>query len=237
MKNRISILGVLVFTLLTLVFTGCEDETTAGFTRVTYYPILEMQGDPVIILDKGATFNDPGAVAELNGEDISDQIQVDSDLNANEPGIYHITYSAVNEDGFSVSSTRTIYVADPTPSIISSGMHKVAEGTHRVNTDNGAVTNYSGYSIILLQVEPGVFYTSDFMGGYYDQYVGYGSSYAMTGHFKLNADNSITVLNSFVAGWGDSMDGMSSSAVDPVTGKITYSISYAGFLDFNVIIN
>jgi len=237
MKNKITILSVLLFTLLSMTFTGCEDETTAGFTRITYYPVLKMQGDAVVILDKGATFNDPGAIAELNGEDISDQINVNSDLNTNEPGIYHITYSAVNEDGFSVSSTRTIYVADPTPSIITSGVHTVAVGTHRVNNSNGAVTNYSGYSIIILQIEPGVFYTSDFMAGYYDQHVGYGSSYAMTGHFQLNDDSSITPLDSFVAGWGDSMDGMSSGAVDPETGQITYSLSYADFLDFNVIIN
>jgi hypothetical protein len=237
MKNKILIFGVLILSLMSVTFTSCENETTAGFTRITFYPILEMQGDAVIILDKGATFNDPGAIAEINGEDISDQIEVISDLNTNEPGIYHITYSAINEDGFSVSAIRTIYVADPTPSIIASGMHTVADGTHRVNNDNGAITNYSGYSIIILQVEPGVFYISDFLAGYYDQHVGYGSNYAMTGHFQLNEDNSITPIDSFVAGWGDSMDDMSTSAVDPETGQITYSLSYAGFLDFNVIIN
>ncbi len=229
---------ILVLSLIAAMgFSSCDDETTKGFTDITYYPSLDVLGDPVVIVDKGAAYDDAGCYAELNGEDVTDQVEIISDVDTDEPGVYSINYSITNSDGFSVTGSRTVYVADPTPSIISNGIHTVADGTYRFWYSSSATVAFSGYEIIILQIEPGVFYISDFMGGYYDQRAGYGSNYAMTGTFQLNADNTITPLSSYVAGWGDSMDAMSETSVDATTGQIKYKMGYAALMDFYMIID
>lgn len=235
MKNKI--LYLMVFVLAIVGFSGCEDETTEGYTGITYYPSLEVLGDPSVIVAIGSTYEDAGYYAELQGEDVSDQVIVTSDVDTSAGGVYSVEYEIENADGFVVTGSRTVYVADPTPSIISTGIHKTAEGTKRFWFSSEAVVNFSGFDVLLLQVEPGVFYISDFMGGYYDQRVGYGSNYAMTGYFQLNDDYTITPLSSYVPGWGDSMDVMTSSSVDPTTGQITYVMEYAGLMEFTIIIN
>lgn len=236
MKNKILYL-IMAFALTAVGLSSCDDDTTAGFTDITYYPTLEVLGDPVVFIDRGSNYDDAGAYAELNGEDISSEIEISSDVDPNTGGVYSVSYKASNAEGFSVSGSRTVYVVDKTPSIISSGVHTTADGTFRFWLSSGATVNFSGYEIVIIQTEPGVFYISDFIGGYYDQRVGYGPNYAMTGYFELNDDNTITPISSYVPGWGDSMDEMQSSTVDPATGKITYTLSYAGLMEFTIIIN
>ncbi len=230
MKNKLFISFVLILT--SFAFVSCDNDSTAGFTDITYYPVLKVLGEPVVIINKGTAYVDAGCVAELNGEDITSQVEIKSDVDSNTPGIYSISYKATNADGFSVSGKRTVYVADPTPSLISTGMHTVQNGTFRLR--QGATIAYEGYDILILQIEPSVYYVSDYLGGYYDQRVGYGSKYACVGKFRLNTDNSITLIESSVAGWGDSLSELAGGTFDPVTGLISWNAKYAG-MDFNVI--
>ncbi|MBN2635743.1 MAG: DUF5012 domain-containing protein [Prolixibacteraceae bacterium] len=235
MKNRILYIAAFLFAIAGL--SGCDEETTAGLTEITYYPTLEVLGEPVIFVDLGDTYVDTGAVAILNGEDITDEIEIISNVNTAEAGVYSVNYKVLNDEGFAVTGSRTVYVADPTPSIISSGVHTTAVGTQRFWLSSGAIVPFSGYEIVILQTAPGEFYITDFMGGYYDQRVGYGSNFAMEGTFKVNEDNTITALSSFVPGWGDSLDYLSEGTVDPVTGQISYKLGYAGLMEYTIIIN
>jgi hypothetical protein len=59
----------------------------------------------------------------------------------------------------------------------------------------------------------------------------------MTGYFELNGDNTLTPISSLVPSWGDSMDDMTASSVDPNTGQISYKIEYAGLMEFTIIMN
>src|SRR5690606_24076119 len=116
MKHKIIILAALLLT--GVGFQSCEKETTAGYTDITIYPVLEVLGEPVVIVNKGEAYEDPGAYAELDGEDISGDVVVQSNVNTNEAGIYSVKYTVTNADGFAVNGSRTVYVADPTPSPI-----------------------------------------------------------------------------------------------------------------------
>ena len=147
-----------------------------------------------------------------------------------EPGYY----AEMNgEDGFAKTFTRTVYVADDTASPLKSGIYTIAEGSKRTAP---SVVAFSGYEIVILQMEPGIFYISDFLGGWYDQRAGYGPDYAMVGKFELNDDNTITPLESYVAGWGDSMDQMTNTLLDPATGTLKWTVAYAGQLSFDIIV-
>lgn len=228
MKNKIIIILTVALAMLTVV--SCEKETTAGFTRITYYPTLEVLGNPVVIVDKGSTYVDAGAKSILNGEDISSQVVVKSTVDTSKPGIYKVNYTVTNADGFSVQGSRTVYVKDPTPSLLESGEYTVAAGSYRLR--QGTKINYSGYPIIILQMQPGVFYTTDFLGGYYEYRAGYGDAYAAKGYFKLNADNSISLVSSAVAGWGDALSALVGGVYDPVAKSIYWDAQYAGMSFF-----
>lgn len=227
----------MLLTASILGFTSCGEDSTEGYTRITYYPKLEVQGEDVIFLAVGDTYVDPGCTAILNGEDVTDQIETTSTVNTAEAGIYGVYYKSTNADGFDVNASRTVYVADETPSLIRNGIHTTLAGTQRLWLSSGAIVPFSGYDIIILQTEPGIFYITDFMGGYYDQRVGYGSNYAMAGTFQLNPDNTITALTSSVPGWGDSMDYLNNGKVDPATGQISYELGYAALMEYSIIID
>ncbi len=236
MKNNI-LVGIIFFIIASVGLISCDDDSTKGYTGLTIYPTLDLVGESEIIVAKGETFVDPGYTSILDGEDVSGEVVVTSNVDTDVPGVYTISYEIVNADGYPVSTSRTVYVADTTPSPIATGMHSVLDGTHRINNNSAARTDFSGYSILVLQTEPGVYYCSDLIGGYYDQRAGYGSNYAMTGSFQLNADNTITLIDSYVAGWGDSADEMTAGTYDPSTGQISWTIEYAGFLTFNIIMD
>lgn len=225
------ILGVFFLSLLFVVMQSCEKETTAGYTSITVYPVIKLNGEPTVFINLGEDFDDPKASASLDGNDVSNDLVISSTINKNKTGKYSVNYSMTNADGFKVEQTRSVYVIDPTPSVISSGIYTVQAGSNRNGT-----TSYSGYPIVIYQLSPGVFSISDFLGGYYDKRAGYGSAYAAKGSFKLLGDNTLQLVSSSVEGWGDELDELKNGKYDPANGTISFTAAYAGAYDFNVIL-
>lgn len=221
-----------ILACMSFVFGSC-DKSTDDVSKVTYFVTLEREGDEKIVLEKGQPYVEPGYYAEMNGEDVTTSVQVKGSVDVNTPGIYQLVYAAYNEDGFAKTFTRTVYVADNTASPLKSGFYTVAEGSTRTAP---TVVAFSGYEIVILQLEPGVFYISDFLGGWYDQRANYGADYAMVGKFQLNNDDTITPLESYVTAWQDSMDQMTNASLDPETGTLKWTIDYASELSFNIIL-
>ena len=215
---------------------GCE-KTTEGLTKVTYYVNFELNGDDPMLVSMGSTFSDPGVIAMEGEEDVTASVAVNSDVNADQIGLYSVSYSAANADGFSSSIKRTVIVYDPEITTDASGNYTVDSSVSYRNMSGEQVPFKGDFSVSVTLVAPGIFAVSDFLGGWYDQGAAYGSTYAMKGYFKLNADNTIEPLSSLVAGWGDSMDNMKDGKYDPETGQISWYIDYAGTMTFYVIMN
>jgi hypothetical protein len=227
MKNLI--IKIMAIALATVTFASCDDETTAGYDRITYYPSITVLGDATILWPKGVAFADPGYYAEMQGEDFTSQVQLAGLPNVNKPGAYTITYSAVNADGFSASAKRTVYVYDTTPTDLASGIYTVSAGSYRKVVSTGAQVAYgSAFDIIIIQVEPGVFYVSDLFGGWYAQRAGYGSRYEMNSYVELYDDNTFELLDSYNAGWGDGMSDFYDASYDPATATISWAPEYVG---------
>ena len=107
-KNLIFLLSAALMVLA----TGCE-KTSKGLTRITYYPVITLQGDNPYVVQLGEKYTEPGYTATLNGEDYTDNVQISSNVDSSVPGIYSVTYSATNPDGCSYSTTRDVYVLNP----------------------------------------------------------------------------------------------------------------------------
>lgn len=221
-----------ILTLGTFAFSACGDKEYTD-TKVTHYVSYELTGGETYAIPVGTTYSDPGFKAYEGTKDVTGSVVVSGTVDGNKVGFYPVTYSAVNTDGFSRSVTRNVFVYNPDISVDLSGSYTVGSGSYRLR--GATTTAYSGQTITLTKVAPGMFYISDWIGGYYDQRAGYGSSYALYGYLGLNADNTISGLYGFIKGWGDSFSDVTGT-YDPATGSVSMVVTYAG-MEFHVILN
>lgn len=216
-------------------FYGCDD-STEDQSIITYYVTFEMLGEETVLVEIGTDYTDAGVIAMEGTEDITSSVEIIGEVDVNTLGMYTITYNAVNKDGYASFISRTVYVYNPAVTTDISGEYTVAAGSNRYAMNTEITTGYSGYPITLTLIAPGLFNVSDFFGGYYDKRAEYGSSYAMTGIASLNEDNTLSLVSSLVAGWGDSLDALNDAVYDPEKGTITWTAQYAGTYNFNVIL-
>jgi hypothetical protein len=139
-----------------------------GISRVTHFPTLELKGDQYMAIPAGSTFTDPGITAKEGSNDIP--YTTSGSVNSNNTGVYILTYSAVNKDGFAASVTRTVavYSTDDvaasndlsgtyvrTSNNVSSTWTRIAPGVYTVVNPGGApgftttviVFNSTGFTI------------------------------------------------------------------------------------------
>jgi hypothetical protein len=153
----------LFYSLLALLFVACNKdeihntEEQVGISRVTHFAVLQMAGPEYMSVIEGSTFTDPGVKAYEGSTEIP--VTVTGSVDPNQAGLYILTYSATNKDGFAATTKRTVSViADhEMPDVDLSGKYdyigsstytstvtKVSEGTY--TTDNA----WSGGTIIPL---------------------------------------------------------------------------------------
>jgi len=96
-----------IMTAFVLFLTSCEKETE-GVSKETEFAVLTMSGPRYASIVKGGTFTDPGVTAK-EGETELD-VSVSGEIDSQVPGTYDIVYTAVNQDGYPGSLTRTVAV-------------------------------------------------------------------------------------------------------------------------------
>jgi len=223
----------LLFISSLVVFLGCNEITTEDTSKITYFIDFELKGDAVMVVPVGTSFTDPGVVAMEGDKDVTSTVAVDGTVDANSIGIYTLTYSATNVDGFASSITRTVAVCDPSIETDISGTYTLGTESYRFYNKT-TKTSFSGYPCEITKAAPGIFLVSDFFAGYYDKRAKYGVNYAMFGFIKLNADNTIELLSSHVNGWGDSLDKMANAVYDPAKNSVYWEVDYAGVMTFYI---
>lgn len=163
----------IVYGLILMAFAGmsCEDDSTADISRITNYPTFTMEGDAILVHVAGEPYSDPGVTA-LEGEneitvtktviqskfiepgmtqpeDV--QYATLSEIDEDVPGMYTVTYTAVNQDGYSGTTERIVFVLDgePDPSVDLSGTY----------------TSGSSPTSVVTKVADGVFLATNVWGG------------------------------------------------------------------------
>lgn len=209
MKKNIIYAMLLALGVITLA--SC-DKDTEGLSRITTYAVLEMNGESFVKVNVGGSFNDPGCVATMGGEDVTDQIQVNSNVDTSKPGFYNVNYVVYNDDGFPASASRTVMVVDPNN----------FAGAYLGESEFGS-RHYYNAPINITKRADGTFLIDDLAGGFYcyGRYPGYEPTYDfhLEAILQLNADNTIEVLAQGGWYWGDPMEDVSGS-YDPATGTI-----------------
>lgn len=150
MKHRFYIVSALVMVVAFLY--GCDDESTEGVSKVTFYAALTMNGEQWNSIPQGGSWTDPGVTAVEEGKNIEVQVAGDQ-VNPNVPGVYTIQYIATNKDGFPARAFRYVGVISPNVADVD------ISGDYKRNAGVGGVTTVAPVPGI-----PGL-YTSSNVGG------------------------------------------------------------------------
>ena len=159
---------ILIFiALVPFIFTGCDDLESEGVSRITKYPTFIIAGGKYVTVVKGQAFNDPGVTTEegyqvkvdgIVGSAYIDpaktqpaDVKYTSSIDTNVPGMYIITYSAVNPEGFVATVDRYVFV-----------LHEAANPSVDLS---GHYTSGSSPEADITKVANGVFYSTNAWGG------------------------------------------------------------------------
>ena len=210
-----------MFALVALFATSCEKVTTEGETRVTYYPAITVLGNAEAVVNVGDTYVDAGCQVIMNGEDVTEQVEVLSNVNTSEMGIYSVVYTATNEDGFSASASRTVYVVN------AGKFNTLYWGESQFGSGH-----YYNAPIVISDNGDGTFEIDDILGGYYfnGRYPGYEPTYDFHAEalLSLEDDNSITLHG--VGSWyfGAYPIAITTGIYDSVTGNVLLELDFDG---------
>jgi hypothetical protein len=98
--------------LSTVFLTSCEKDDTANVSRVTFFPSIILNGQQWNTVKQGGTWVDPGATAFEGSVEITPVVGGDV-VDTNVPGVYTITYTALNKDGYAATEYRYVGVIAP----------------------------------------------------------------------------------------------------------------------------
>lgn len=166
---------ILLYSFLLTLFFGAVscDKETEDISTVTTYATIEFED--VVVIKKGEAFT-PSAVA-MEGETEVDVI-INGSADVNTVGVYTISYSAVNSDGFSASSNQLVIVYDP-----------AIVPTDVVGTVMDKSKNERIGEITLIEGTTNIFYCTDFaFGGIFPIY------------FQMNGDVMTVIPQDFLFG-------------------------------------
>ena len=228
----------LLICLSMVSFSSCDSENSKDDSKITHFVEITLKGDTYIHLRvNDDTYVEPGYTATEGSEDVTANVVVTGTVDTSTIGAYILKYSCVNTDGFSISTSRCVYVtATPLTTDISGNYTVDAANSYRINS--GKKASFAGnFGVTITSTAyTGFYIVSDLFGGWYDQGASYGSNYAAYGHISLNSDNSISYMDSSVAGWGDSCTGLDNTSYNAATNTLTWDAAYAGKMVFHVVL-
>jgi len=179
------------------VLTACDVESTGDVSFVTNYAVFDFES--VVVIPLGGTFS-PSATASEDGTDLP--VTTTESVNTNIVGIYDVTYSATNSDGFEASAFQTVVVHDP--SIIGTDVSGAIQDVGRPER-TGVIT--------LVEGTTSIFHASDF---------GFGGTFPM--YFQMDGDVISEIPQNYIFGV-ESVD----LGYDPVAMQFTTLMNPQGF--------
>lgn len=208
-----------------LVFSACQKApTTQDISRPTYFANFSMTGPSTMFVPCGSAYTEPGIEATENGNPVDVKTVISAGSYFGSPGvdtevsdIYHISYSAVNSDGFPGSTARTVIVACNGDLATNSIEGLYTSTTVRNNGDTKSDLKY----IIINKTGPNTYQLSHSLGGFYDLGRGYGTNYACKGSTITFDGTDFTVTDGQFPVWGNVV-AVSDFHVDAATKTITY---------------
>lgn len=109
-RRALCVEAILVAAIV-LVALSCKNAAEEVFIDTTI-PEIILRGKTATTILIGETYEDPGYSAIDNGQDLTNRIVVESDLDEKEPGNYTIKYSVTDDYGNFATASREIIVEE-----------------------------------------------------------------------------------------------------------------------------
>lgn len=231
LKKMKKIIITLLF--ISTFFVACDNIDTANVSRITNYPLISVNGDDPIFIQKGNPFVDPGAVAVEGPNEIPYVTTVTGDYRAgstvdtNIVDAYNVNYTATNVDGFSIAGVRKVWVYN------NGDMVNNIEGIYTATVVRGGAVSaqYTDMEYVLIwKNTDGTYQLSDGLGGYYNLGRSYGVDYA-AGPMIITANNipaNDFSISDFAVGAFGGNAVVSGFTVDPVAKTISFTSTWDG---------
>ena len=220
MKRVLSI--IFLAALTTVLGTSCKKDTDYVST-ITYQVVITLEEGSLLIWPVGTPFVDPGFTAIEKGKDVHSKVEVDgaSDITGMDEGVFGITYSAVNEDGWPVSVSRKVVVLGAVAAYDIAGTYN-----SDISRSYNSLTASRSSTVNIDKIVDGVYNISCLLGGWYFVQYGadYGSLASASGIIKVNPDDTIDILEGYIPLFGaeiESFDPANTKVDDPIAGVIT----------------
>jgi hypothetical protein len=152
-KTMKHIKNISIVVLALFLLTGCKKDSTADVSKSVKvsYPSIALNGNALVTVAVGAAYTDAGAklTDDITGA-VSDIQPTSSNVNTAAPGLYVVTYSASNANGFQTTASRLVAVTSVNNPIDRSGTYlrtatgincyilKIAPGVYKVTNPGGA---------------------------------------------------------------------------------------------------
>ncbi|WP_018625792.1 BT_2262 family domain-containing protein [Niabella aurantiaca] len=194
MNKKILNILILLAVCVTAV-TSCTKDSK-GVSFMTTYADMTMNGPSTLFWELGEAFVDPGCEAKEGETDLTSQIAAKSNVDATKGGIYNITYSVNNSDGYPASVSRTVIVYEKSAPL--NGYYD-----SKIDRDNAGVKSSRGpFSVLVFGVGNNEYHIQDLLGRWYDLGNSYGPAYAGPGVIKLKGDNTFEIVSAEPLAWG-----------------------------------
>lgn len=192
--------------LFSITIACTKEKESEGISKVTTFVQIELTGGEIYSHRIGTPYTEPGFLATDIGDNnkivtssviVTGSDDVDSDV----AGVYPVTYSVNNSDGFNTTVVRQVVVFD------NSSVSSVdLTGTYisnivRTTFSTGVVGSRGPHELNITKITTGLFSIEDFLGAWYWKGIPsnpatvYGIAYTYPGLFVLKGDNSIALVS------------------------------------------
>lgn len=221
-------LFIIALGFLVILVSSCEKDTD-GLSHVSPKPIFELNGNSIELVQLNGSYTDAGVTVTqiVNGDTTELKgVQIYTALNTEAPGTYTISYAVEsNGDIFHSDVSRTVVVYDDDVT----GVYDAA-----VIRNETRVMDYPA-TVLIVKIAPNTYTISDWIGGWYHQYYGYGPRYAFAGAMGIDENNNVTHINSSDPwGYAGSLAADPAPVRDPDNDVITYIYMWTAGYNFDV---
>jgi hypothetical protein len=141
----------LITFIAAFALSSCEKDTL-GVSTITTYPTIELKGDVAQTILVGGNYTESGFTAKEGETDITSGVKVEGTVDPTKAGVYTIKYTAINKDGFTLTTRRYVGVITPAAAAMDiSGRYQRNGGAAGFAT----VVKYKNYAGLYVNDNPG----------------------------------------------------------------------------------
>lgn len=114
---------------------------------------------------------------------------------------------ALTDEEIAIYNANNSEIAVSTVSNSIEGIYMTQPESYRIYKGNN-IPYGNSHEILITDKGNGTYFVDDLFGGWYCQRAGYGPNYSMTGNIEITTNGIVSLRDSYVTGWGDSLAGL-----------------------------